>query len=289
MVALLLLLCGIAWSVEPAWRWVATDQGLRSEHVSALAQAPDGGLWVGTHAGIYRYDGARAVRQDGGVIATEVQRLVPASDGVMYARTATSAGYRIAGQEISPIVDASGAPATIRDLTDVGGAVLALVPTPTGAVVLPVHEGRLGSPPSAEVPAGSRVLRSDGDGGFVVGTGEGWYRAHPDGRVVRVADAEIAMDAFVAPDGGFWAIEIGRIGARVRRFAPDGQESFSRRVEARGLSVVVRDGVAWASFVGALLRIDEVTGATVTWGLERGVQTGGPLLVDAEGSNPADA
>src|SRR5689334_6311175 len=39
-----------------AWQ---TDDGLPNNHVSAVAQGPDGFLWVGTAVGLVRFDGIR--------------------------------------------------------------------------------------------------------------------------------------------------------------------------------------------------------------------------------------
>src|SRR6266850_2136713 len=41
-----------------------SEKGLRSSSVTAIAQTPDGYLWVGTYNGLARFDGVRFVRFD---------------------------------------------------------------------------------------------------------------------------------------------------------------------------------------------------------------------------------
>ena len=58
---LLLAVAGPANAAEPGWavkQWT-TAHGLPQSSVTALAQTPDGFLWVGTSDGLVRFDGTR--------------------------------------------------------------------------------------------------------------------------------------------------------------------------------------------------------------------------------------
>lgn len=67
------------------WRM---EDGLPDNRVQALAQTPDGYLWVGTHGGLVKFDGARFVPFDlttvFGVKALSITCLCAASDGTLW-------------------------------------------------------------------------------------------------------------------------------------------------------------------------------------------------------------
>lgn len=76
---------------EFAVRFWARDQGLPQDDVRALAQTPDGYLWVGTLAGLVRFDGHRfrsfGLDQDPDAPGNRVLSLATATDGTLWVGT----------------------------------------------------------------------------------------------------------------------------------------------------------------------------------------------------------
>jgi signal transduction histidine kinase/ligand-binding sensor domain-containing protein len=95
LVCMLLAWCSSACALDPsldisqyahtAWTF---RNGFLNGAVYALAQAPDGYLWLGTQTGVYRFDGVRAVPLPlPGLGTTEVGTLLPARDGTLWIGT----------------------------------------------------------------------------------------------------------------------------------------------------------------------------------------------------------
>ena len=74
-----------------AWR---IRDGAFSSQISSIAQTPDGYLWLGTEAGLLRFDGVRAVpwqpREGGSLPSTNISKLLVTHDGRLW--IGTSAG-----------------------------------------------------------------------------------------------------------------------------------------------------------------------------------------------------
>jgi ligand-binding sensor domain-containing protein len=57
-----LSLCAVSHAQDPAGIWLNTDQGLPSNEVYSLLQDRQGFIWLGTDAGLYRYNGNRFIQ-----------------------------------------------------------------------------------------------------------------------------------------------------------------------------------------------------------------------------------
>jgi signal transduction histidine kinase/ligand-binding sensor domain-containing protein/CheY-like chemotaxis protein len=93
--------CACAWQVcaaptplaPPVFRVHGTEQGLPSRQVQTLAQDHDGRLWVGTGAGLVRFDGHQFVayparlEQSNALASTSVEALAIAADGRLWIGT----------------------------------------------------------------------------------------------------------------------------------------------------------------------------------------------------------
>ncbi len=66
-----------------------------ADGVYAIVQAPDGFLWLGTTAGLFRFDGARFTRMDG--ISGRVTSLALAGDGTLWVATLAQGLFRVRG------------------------------------------------------------------------------------------------------------------------------------------------------------------------------------------------
>src|SRR6185436_3883770 len=72
--------------------WWGRAEGLPHSSVQALAQTPDGYLWVGTGAGLARFDGLRFVV--GELDQVDVHALTVTPDGVLWVGTREGELYR---------------------------------------------------------------------------------------------------------------------------------------------------------------------------------------------------
>src|SRR5262249_49370874 len=72
------------------------EQGLGSSLIRTIVQDPSGFLWIGTRAGLYRYDGQRFQRFDeqDGLPDKHIRALLVAQDGTLWAMTAAGLAFR---------------------------------------------------------------------------------------------------------------------------------------------------------------------------------------------------
>jgi signal transduction histidine kinase/ligand-binding sensor domain-containing protein len=186
-------------------RWGADD--LPSNTVHALLQTRDGYLWLGTSAGLARFDGARLVLFNGrntpGFGDGGVTSLGEAHDGSLYA--GTTAGLVLRFKD--------GA-ATRLSVPSAGGAIHALVAARDGGLWMamygrPLHRWALGRATSfgSQLSAiGPLALAEDEKGGLWVGTRRDGL-SHVEGR--QVTQHLALRDSFQAlhfdRQGTLWA------------------------------------------------------------------------------------
>lgn len=249
-----LLLCGglslrCACALDPSRdthgyrraQWTRRD-GLPSSTLTALAQAPDGALWVGTDAGLVRFDGIAFSRADAPapLRTGPIRALCEAKDGALWIGTRDGA-YRMAGGRFSHIATAEGD--RYRDVfalsCDTRGRVVAATAqgglfqlSPSGARPFPGWPRRT----MRTLPA---ALAADRDGALWVGTyGEGLFRC--DKRCARVASKALPANANITAltstrDGRLW---IGRYDRGLYRRDPDGSI-------VRAFENAIAPGVIW--------------------------------------------
>jgi diguanylate cyclase (GGDEF)-like protein len=98
-------------ALHPATRTYLVADGLPQTQILALAQDPDGFLWVGTFAGgVGRYDGRlwRTMDTTSGLPSMEVNRLQLSPSGTLFAVTSGGAAY-LDGQRWLPLPGIAGA------------------------------------------------------------------------------------------------------------------------------------------------------------------------------------
>lgn len=124
--ALLLLSVPCAFSLDPSLdisQYGHTSWGIREGfnvgHINAMAQTPDGYLWLGTEFGLYRFDGVRAVQWslsgDQRFQNTYVRSLIAARNGSLWIGTYSGlASWKdgkltqypeLSGQEVGALVE----------------------------------------------------------------------------------------------------------------------------------------------------------------------------------------
>ena len=186
-------------------RWGADD--LPSNTVHALLQTRDGYLWLGTSAGLARFDGARLVLFNGrntpGFGDGGVTSLSEAHDGALYA--GTTAGLVLRFKD--------GA-ATRLNVPSAGGAIHALVATRDGSLWMamygrPLHrwtDGRAVTLSSQLGAIGPLALAEDAKGGLWVGTRRDGLSHVQDGQVTQHAALRDSFQALhFDRQGTLWA------------------------------------------------------------------------------------
>ncbi len=106
--AALAILCGATIAsaaplrASPVMRIWDADDGLLQHSVKALARTPDGYLWLGTEAGLYRFDGFDFVRYahflDSGLPADRIRALAVDPDGALWIATTDGVARRVEGR-----------------------------------------------------------------------------------------------------------------------------------------------------------------------------------------------
>jgi signal transduction histidine kinase/ligand-binding sensor domain-containing protein/CheY-like chemotaxis protein len=229
-----------------------TADGLPQDSVRAIAQTRDGYLWVGTQAGLARFDGEHFTafdRLNSPLNSDHVLCLAASRDGSLWIGTADSGGlYRwTAGKGFERVL----AEATVRALLEDGSGVL-WVGTETQGL-LRVSGGEVRAV-AAQAELGSNHVRAivqDRSGTIWVGT-EGAGLSRYDGkRFVRYGRSEGLSESRVwallaAADGSLWA---GMKGEGLVHLGAGKPERFTTR---NGLSSDVilslcgdRDGNLW--------------------------------------------
>jgi signal transduction histidine kinase/ligand-binding sensor domain-containing protein len=236
---------GLAGCTVDAWR---VRDGLPGAWARALAQTPDGYLWVGTYGGLVRYGGER-------MVTLEAERHFERLGDVM--------GLAVARDGTLWVAPAFGDPICLR-----GGVPDACLP------------------PGQSLPAGARLVAVDQDAEGVVwlATTDGLYRV-ADGKLSPLAlgpDVGRLADVHRDRRGRLWIASASglyvREGERLGRHLAGGQELTAA---ATAIFESPR-GVLWAATDGALLSIDG--SETVPHPLPAGTARPTRVLQDRDGN-----
>ena len=262
--------------------------GLPQNSVQAIAQTPDGYMWMGTQLGLARFDGARFVTfdadTDSALARPYIWALWADRDNTLWIGTEEAGVIRKRGDQYERFDTAQGLPSPwVTEIERSAGGTL-WVGTFEGVGRM-VGE-RFEAIDTSDGLPGSVVtsLLDDGEGGVWVGTVGGLARIDAQGRVQPVGPG--------LPQMPVWDLERDGEG-RVLVSTPQGifrsnGEGFEPHPDfgARpvGQLAVERDGTIWGAAGSVLHRIDG--NGTVTSRVVN--QEGGPfiadLLVDREGS-----
>jgi diguanylate cyclase (GGDEF)-like protein/PAS domain S-box-containing protein len=217
---------------------ITTTEPLAQNFVTALAQSPDGFLWVGTQGGLHRFDGYRFVLLD-----HDPEDPASLADGFVTAIGTDPNGRILVGGGRGSVqrlgldgrsFESVGDPAEWADRGAIGGLVAA------------------------------------SDGALWVGTRQGIERIDRDGRsTLQFADPDWSFDLIVprailaAPDGGI----VGAAASGIVRI--DGADAPARLI-AKGLPRALGlfrsgDDTLWAATVEGLYRVDADDTATRVW------------------------
>ena len=288
------IIFGVAGSVraqERVHRLFDSDDGLNPPSVRSLAQDSTGFLWIGTESGLFRYDGVEMRRWSPALLDRTITRVVASPDGQVVALrlgalfTVTSTGAApVLGPQRGPIEDA-------RDVAfDATGALWVIREDEVW------RRGPGGQWERKDIPLAEgerpRLVRHHRGGAVHLVTSLGVLRIAPGEPPAQVSppfadprDAgTVVVDIHTSRDGRVLALTfLGRV-LELTDAGP--VELFvARRLGAPGRAIAIteRAGTIWVSIDRFLVGWRE-EGPAVVLGRVEGLESGGPLLVDHEGS-----
>ena len=258
-------------------RHFGPEQGLLAPTVVALAQDSTGFLWVAAAGGVFRYDGIE-MRRWAPEVLTHANSLAAAVDGRVVAVDDYGRAFLLdaSGGGATPVVGPSGAALdSIGVVTFVGDTLWAS----RGATLLVQLPDRHWLAPVLGLDAPPRRIRARPAGGVDVATRGGVWTAQPNGPAQRLFALTGAWDVLSFPDGR--RVAISGAGPVVEWSQGRLRTLFNHG--GAGRSLALRGSVIWAGY-GAYIAALHADGPTEILGPPEGVDGGGPLLIDREGS-----
>jgi signal transduction histidine kinase/ligand-binding sensor domain-containing protein/DNA-binding response OmpR family regulator len=240
--------------------WQTAD-GLPQNTVRAIAQTPDGFLWLATGAGLVRFDGVHFTTFDKGntpfIPENSITALCLDRDGALWVGTDTSGLLHLKDGKFSRYTSADG-------LSD--NAVASLLVASDGTLWVGTHygglnrfnNGRFSHYTTKDGLSGDDVvsLAESRTGGLWVGTGRKQINFFKDGRFVNFGTREgmsddDAMSLYEDADGAVW---VGTDGGGVNRFKNGRFTSWSLKegLLDRDVWAILRDrdGNLWLGTMG---------------------------------------
>jgi signal transduction histidine kinase len=268
-------------------RTFGPDDGFSGAPVAALVQDDTGFLWIGAQGGLFRFDGEEIRRWAPDVVPGPVTSLTTAPDGRVAALGGDGRAYVVTAEAAQPLPSAGA-------------------PTPHTAYALTFdHDG---------------ILWAIVDGTLAHLDPDGAWRPLPsqalDSQEVRRIAARPGGGVLAATLGAVWALENGRSPVRiplelpasegiqeviawspeevhvllmngeVRSVGPGGVRTLvpaEALPGGRAISLVEREGTFWLALDRHLVAV-RPDGPPEVLGQVEGIESGGPLLVDREGS-----
>ena len=293
------VVCPAAAAKERLVRQLGRDQGTPPQWVATIVQDPAGYLWLGTAAGLLRYDGVELQRWAPETISQGVSGIAVSEDGDrVYATVREGPIYRIRSTGAEPVPGPynGGWRDTRRIEVDARGRLWVMVqPGPvfpqgtqgrTFAQGILFREGGTGGweQPLASLPDHEkvRVVQRDGDG-VLVGTFDGVWRFDANDRPDQVArfdpDApEAPVDLLRMPDG---ALVVCTDDGRLLEYR-NGQRRLIAQVPGRARAMARRGETLWVVSDGGLSAVNPAGATEVLTGA--GAHPGVTVMVDREGS-----
>ncbi len=273
------LVAAPAHALERLHRSFGLEHGLPSSEVFGLAQDTHGFIWIATAAGLFRYDGIEMRAWPASGFRPLVTATAAGPHGEVVTRDYEGRFLEVHGEDLRPVPGPAGPEAIDLacpafdgrgDLWGTGGGRL-WRRAGTGAWSAFPAERLAGEEPRCALPAS--------DGTLLLLTSGGLWRIEPGDEAVRWVARPNIQAALASRDG---SITVLLADGHVWRYANGaGREVF--RLGLRPIDIVQRGSAIWVSYDRALV-ILEPGREPETLAAAQGVPSGGPLLVDREGS-----
>jgi signal transduction histidine kinase/ligand-binding sensor domain-containing protein len=273
---------------ERVVRFFDQRDGLPASEVVRLAQDRRGFIWIGTFAGLVRYDGRQMRTWAPERLSGHVSVLEAGPQGDVIVRIDpgrvddpdASTLYRIVPAGIEPVTGPDGQP-----MTDVAAAAFGsdgqLCVSRESDVRCRLASGRWVTHPFQDSDETVRFVKAGLNGSVLAVTNRGVWRLAGSGE--RQPAATLPGVTVLATSGGATHAATFSDGfADVYHLDNDGPRHVLR-VEARPIALAFRHDVLWASFDQGLAVVHP-DGTTDRLGPDDGFPSGGPLLLDREGS-----
>lgn len=277
----LLFLATPASTADLLERTLTVEDGLPGQWVTALAQAPDGSLWLGGPTGLVRWDGTQSRAIGTGVIGHFVSRIAIGGDRII-AIEEHGVAWEVDGDAVRPVLGPDGDRLALRDgWIDPQGRFYVL----SGGKIW--RDGPPGSWTLAlDGPIAEELRRVDSgpDGRLLLGGRTGWWTWDPGQPPEWLIAGSGAIQGLVDEAGDIWLSD--RSPVRIRRRHKGAWSEVWRDPDVRtNYGFTVRDGTVWTGHDGIVWSIDAATGRAERFGSEgRWMRLKGPWLTDADGS-----
>ncbi len=273
-------------AVERLTRRFDERDGLPSISIFSLAQDAKGFLWVGTGGGLVRYDGVRMHRWDRGRLRNTVDRIaVGAANQVVALQRGDL--FRVVGGEVVAYRGRDGRPlTTVRDVQFSESGDLWVLLRDNDLLVhrargdWKVLDGRRFASERL------RYLRGASGGGILLLADRRVRYLAPSGEERLLAEIDDPVDAILQSDGSLVVLAAAPQGARLLgnliRFS-EGRAEKLFSFAARPIDLESRGDTLWVSMDRFLAAVRPSEPPEILGPQDR-LPSGGPLLVDREGS-----
>lgn len=264
-------------------RRFAADAGLPASPVWALAQDRTGFLWVGTEGGLVRFDGREFRAWAPEVIRIAVIAVAVSPAGEVVALDARGRLFQVTADGARGLPVPAGAPhRSLRPLVFDHGGRLWMIRG--GDLVMREPGGRWTRLPRATIGEERPLVVGSADhGGILVATDSSVWRLEADGTARRLLGRGPVIDVLQLEDGEVAALGYGLHiidGAGSRELAGPGTWEMP---PGRPIALVERGSTLWVALDRHLVALRPGHRPEV-WGPLDGLEAGGPMLVDREGS-----
>jgi signal transduction histidine kinase/ligand-binding sensor domain-containing protein len=239
--------------------WTASDGAPTG--ITAIAQTPDGWLWIGGAAGLFRFDGARFERaRDIGLepLSSSITNLGVLPDGTLWIVYKYGGASLVANGRMRHFrVGEHGTPAGSASGLAQDGAGRLWLGTSGGGLREMSAEGVWRKPAAAMAAPGGAVhaMLRDRAGAFWVRTGEGVFSL-PKGASRFERQLDVTGNGILAehPDGSVWTSDLMRPGLRLLAGAPGADQKAWQIDDRINVFLFDRAGNLWQPDYGGVLR-----------------------------------
>ena len=253
----------------------------------ALAQDSTGFLWIGAEGGLYRFDGAEFRRWAPEEIREAIDVVTVSPTGSLTVLTRSIRAFEVTPTGARPVSlpRATGASGRHRLAFDRHGRLWFVH---DDVVSYRTTEGTWQTLPGGALAGEQpRRVKANPAGGVDVMTAAALWRVAPNEAPQRLLGAPFIADVWYHSVDRFVAVTANPPGAdRLIEVDRGARRHLLERVQVplgRPISVVERQGTLWVALDGTLFGVRKGEPPDVL-GLSEGINSGGPLLVDREGS-----